>query len=552
MAAQSTTAVEIISSINRLDLALCEIWFQTDHTTKDHHAMSVNTVSRAALAVTGRNLRLHESILTMAGSSASKMSNAIAETLEAVLGAIYVDSSYSVQAVKDVIRRLRIADHQYLQTRKASDHDDESRRVSLIDAQMPNSQQPHPKDAMVETDASKSGINAALVEDTNTLSFVDRSDKKTPVDLQPQASPNKTSIKYSHIYGNRVAVRNIEPEPQPQPSDQTLKPHQSAPNLQELEPLKNPIRISAAERKQAQVLKAWANKSVRGFKRRKEAARRALREHATQLKQGTQSKPLKVYVKIRKEMGKFSTTQLKARAEEPAGRSAETQGPQDPMADKVAERALDSVDGSSISSSAGQGTSSRKHPSTTAPVRALKAPLDRLNPKENVQRDTCHAKSLGLLEEDIIRSHGDAWTSFEPSMRTEPRNPHKVTEEHISHFTSEVTRPNQAETTVVSAGSDGVELNDADFYESEVDLAGFMTFETQPRGVSTGAKKAEVVERGQTSANRLHRPLLLHRDMFNTQVVEGNQKSETYDTQHIAGPATSSANSIFEYQDQRS
>lgn len=97
-----------------LSLALCEIWFHTDHSNGGYAHMSSQTVSRAALAVTGQKLGLHLSIL--AAGSKIMTSDHIAETFEAVMAAVYVDSGYSMKVVKDVIRTLKMDDHFYLKT----------------------------------------------------------------------------------------------------------------------------------------------------------------------------------------------------------------------------------------------------------------------------------------------------------------------------------------------------------------------------------------------------------------------------------------------------
>jgi hypothetical protein len=77
--------------------------------------MSAATVSRVALAVTGRDLRLHESILTQ---NSSPTGDNIAETFEAVLGAIYLDSGSMLSTVKEVIKRIGLDDHPYLRAHK--------------------------------------------------------------------------------------------------------------------------------------------------------------------------------------------------------------------------------------------------------------------------------------------------------------------------------------------------------------------------------------------------------------------------------------------------
>jgi hypothetical protein len=77
--------------------------------------MSADTVSRASLAIVGGALGLRQSVLSATGSATR---NNVAETFEAILGAIYVDSNYSVQAIKDVIKRVRLDDHKFLKTRE--------------------------------------------------------------------------------------------------------------------------------------------------------------------------------------------------------------------------------------------------------------------------------------------------------------------------------------------------------------------------------------------------------------------------------------------------
>jgi dsRNA-specific ribonuclease len=102
-----------------LSLAVCEIWFHTEHSNKEHSAMSQETVSRAALAITGRALGLHQRVLLTTGGVATR--DHIAETLEALLGAIYVDSGYDMNVVKAVIHKLKIDDHRFLKTREETE-----------------------------------------------------------------------------------------------------------------------------------------------------------------------------------------------------------------------------------------------------------------------------------------------------------------------------------------------------------------------------------------------------------------------------------------------
>ncbi|PSN72701.1 ribonuclease III [Corynespora cassiicola Philippines] len=96
-----------------LELALCEMWFKTDKDTFTYSTTNSRLVSRNNLGAHGRSLNIGESILLDRGiPTASK--NMIAETFEAILGAIYVDSNYSVNTVKDAILRVGLGRHQLL------------------------------------------------------------------------------------------------------------------------------------------------------------------------------------------------------------------------------------------------------------------------------------------------------------------------------------------------------------------------------------------------------------------------------------------------------
>ncbi|KAF1911777.1 ribonuclease III domain-containing protein, partial [Ampelomyces quisqualis] len=98
-----------------LSLVVCEIWFKTEHSNtntiaEEHSIMSSDTVSRIALEATGNALGLRKSILVpnvpLGPTQTNFTRDHIAETLEAVLGAIYVDSGYNLQAVSNVLKGL--------------------------------------------------------------------------------------------------------------------------------------------------------------------------------------------------------------------------------------------------------------------------------------------------------------------------------------------------------------------------------------------------------------------------------------------------------------
>lgn len=104
-----------------LSLALCEIWFHTENSNREHSLMSQETVSRAALAITGGAIGLKKIILAKNNTSLDRWNFRIAETFEAVLGAVYVDSNYNVKAIKAIINKLKLDDHRFLRTQAEMD-----------------------------------------------------------------------------------------------------------------------------------------------------------------------------------------------------------------------------------------------------------------------------------------------------------------------------------------------------------------------------------------------------------------------------------------------
>jgi dsRNA-specific ribonuclease len=116
-----------------LSLVVCEMWFQTGHSTKEYNEMSVATVSRWALADAGRSIGLSKAMLTTSGMPPGR--NPIAETFEAILGAIYVDSNYSVDTVKAIIKKLNLGDHQFLKTREQLKAEEEVQMAANVATQ---------------------------------------------------------------------------------------------------------------------------------------------------------------------------------------------------------------------------------------------------------------------------------------------------------------------------------------------------------------------------------------------------------------------------------
>ncbi|KAI1545950.1 Rnc dsRNA-specific ribonuclease [Pyrenophora tritici-repentis] len=96
-----------------LDLALSEIWFYTGNTLANYTAMSLKTVTRAALNTQGLQINLHKNLILATGAT-SATPNQVAETFEALLGAVYIDSGHDVEAVKRVINTLKLDQNRYL------------------------------------------------------------------------------------------------------------------------------------------------------------------------------------------------------------------------------------------------------------------------------------------------------------------------------------------------------------------------------------------------------------------------------------------------------
>ncbi|KAF2856280.1 hypothetical protein T440DRAFT_503916 [Plenodomus tracheiphilus IPT5] len=113
---------EVIGRNNRLALlgdriirlALCDMWYYSGHSTGKYNHMHQLTETRVALDITGRAMNLNRDILLPKIFSAP-LNDHVAETFEAILGAVYVDSNNSVPTVKEVLQKLGMTDHEFLQ-----------------------------------------------------------------------------------------------------------------------------------------------------------------------------------------------------------------------------------------------------------------------------------------------------------------------------------------------------------------------------------------------------------------------------------------------------
>jgi hypothetical protein len=93
-----------------LSLSLTETWYHGGKSTKDYTSMNLDTITRASLAARGRKIGLDASIL-IPDSLPSANLNQIAESFEAILGAVYVDAGNQLGPVTKVIGTLGVDNH---------------------------------------------------------------------------------------------------------------------------------------------------------------------------------------------------------------------------------------------------------------------------------------------------------------------------------------------------------------------------------------------------------------------------------------------------------
>ncbi|KAF2110493.1 ribonuclease III domain-containing protein [Lophiotrema nucula] len=96
-----------------LSMVVCDLWYRTGGLTRDYSIMEQDVVTRANLALRGRKIGVHEAILGHAGLSNAKP-NMIAETFEAILGAVYLDSGSTLTNVSKVVKHVGLDKHPFL------------------------------------------------------------------------------------------------------------------------------------------------------------------------------------------------------------------------------------------------------------------------------------------------------------------------------------------------------------------------------------------------------------------------------------------------------
>jgi dsRNA-specific ribonuclease len=255
-----------------LSLAVCEIWFQTEHSTKEHSKMSSDTVSRIALAVAGRALELSEAIL--AAPTASLGKNQIAEAFEAVLGAIYVDSNYSMEAVKTVLKKLRLDDHQFLKTREQLlDEEEDQTTIKVVTQQTTKCKSQHTQDDPIFKPGHDSSQDAI------------------------HQSPGDTANGQNAQVHGGVSDKNAS-------KTKPLSKSHSAPTVLESKNISlSPYRLEIERLKRL---------TETGSPERKKAASKALDTYSKRQRQGELINPLLAYREMRRQMGRENDRQYVA------------------------------------------------------------------------------------------------------------------------------------------------------------------------------------------------------------------------------------------------
>jgi hypothetical protein len=564
--------------------------------------MAVNTVSRVALAVTGRNLKLHESILVLSNFPDYKLRDAIAETFEAVLGAVYVDSNYSVKTVKNLIRRLRVADHQYLKTREELLEAEGSLMGSPSIEERTSFRKSGARDAaqMADPKVTLPTIQPAKV--TRTGHVAGGSDTMTQPIVQPRHDTSEAELAEPHVKWGRYATTGGELEPQPEVSSQEI-------NLPQLPPTakpSTPVQLSFRARKEVMILKKKANKTcsrryvekeaalralhehatilrkgvqmrplvlsgriiqeleeekakklatareatedaeltpivaekpappakvekgievlermakkpafvgpVKDTKRRtkREAAQRALHEHAALLKRGTHMSPFEVYQKIKEQMlhehsERMAAAESKERLQERAQNSAEAPAQQEPVTSRQAGSTSSTSDISPLRSTSDVSSEAQDQDPTdlTIPAITSTASSTQAGHREKTEvaklRSTAkaqaHGKSLRQIEADL-RSHQNAWATTDSSLEDGPllvdgRDPRRVRPANETPRPADLVQSADVKGTKTTEAhkQTPAELQDElEFFESELDLKGFMTFEDRPSGAARPSK----------------------------------------------------------------
>jgi len=95
-----------------LSMTVCEIWWATGDAPRECVKMERCTVTRVALAQKGKSMGIDALVLVHENLDVAHP-NKVAETFEAILGAIYVDSNFSLRRLKQIIRKIGLIQNEY-------------------------------------------------------------------------------------------------------------------------------------------------------------------------------------------------------------------------------------------------------------------------------------------------------------------------------------------------------------------------------------------------------------------------------------------------------
>ncbi|KAI8936254.1 hypothetical protein NX059_006676 [Plenodomus lindquistii] len=98
-----------------LSLACCDMWFRSGNSTAQYSSIHPLVESRKALDLVGREMNLDRDIL-LHEPRTLPLNDEVAETLEAIIGAIYLDSNKNISRVEEVIRKLGVDKQKRLDT----------------------------------------------------------------------------------------------------------------------------------------------------------------------------------------------------------------------------------------------------------------------------------------------------------------------------------------------------------------------------------------------------------------------------------------------------
>ncbi|RAR07077.1 hypothetical protein DDE82_003019 [Stemphylium lycopersici] len=115
-----------------LSLALCDIWFHTGNSTGEYGIMFQTTETRAALYAKAHELGIHKEVLLY--ENPTPTNDQVAETFEAIIGAIYLDCGNNIDVIKRVIAGIDLDTHRFLTAQVESQNLQEQKELLALRA----------------------------------------------------------------------------------------------------------------------------------------------------------------------------------------------------------------------------------------------------------------------------------------------------------------------------------------------------------------------------------------------------------------------------------